>query len=283
MLVAVLEVELELQQVAQPGDLGPELPDRISTGRISTGRISGGLRGPEHGELAQRRIEQEVNQRVPVEGRGQLVFGPDQPDRLAPVRGAADKPARHQRIQCRPDRFRRGQRPCAGRPGDTAAFQVVQPVTQSQPDLPERQGGSLHGQQNRSDQGRRGDRHALVDAPGHLEGGLMQRQPPGRRVSGDRPARGAEEHAQQDGLTEPHVDLAVVPGALRLDEAVEPAEPLGLLLPAAGVVGVLGDLVQLVEADRDRQQRDVVHPALQVGVGRVGQQAQPRRQHLPGP
>ena len=56
-LLAVPEVELELQQVAQPGDLGPERPDRV-------GAV---VPGPEHGQLAQRGIEQEVDQ--PSSGR----------------------------------------------------------------------------------------------------------------------------------------------------------------------------------------------------------------------
>ncbi len=40
--------------------------------------------------------------------------------------------------------------------------------------------------------------------------------------------------------------------------------------------------MQLVKGHRDRQQQQVVHPPGQVGIGGVGQQAEPRRQHLAG-
>jgi len=51
-LVAVPEVELELQQVAEPADLGPKGVNRLQTDRLGRGQ---------HGQLAQRRVEQEVD------------------------------------------------------------------------------------------------------------------------------------------------------------------------------------------------------------------------------
>ncbi len=95
-LVAILEVELELQQVAEPGDLGPERADRVRA--VDP--------GPEHGQLAQGRVEHEVDHRVPVEGGGQLMVGPDLPDRLAPVRGDGDESARDQHVEGRLDGLR---------------------------------------------------------------------------------------------------------------------------------------------------------------------------------
>ena len=83
------------------------------------------------------------------------------------------------------------------------------------------------------------------------------------------PARLAQVLAHRHGFGEADVDLAVVALALRLDEVVQPGQPLGCLLAAAGVGGVLGGLVQLVEADRHRLEKDVVAATVEVGVGDV--------------
>jgi hypothetical protein len=45
---------------------------------------------------------------------------------------------------------------------------------------------------------------------------------------------------------------------------------------------VFGGLVQLVEADRHRLQKDVVAATVEVGVGDVGEQTELGRQHLSG-
>jgi hypothetical protein len=54
---------------------------------------------------------------------------------------------------------------------------------------------------------------------------------------------------------------------LGFDELVQPFSTLRDLLPTAGVIGVFGGLVQLIEADRRRLQQDVLTAAVEVGVG----------------
>ncbi|COX40198.1 Uncharacterised protein [Mycobacterium tuberculosis] len=94
--------------------------------------------------------------------------------------------------------------------------------------------------------------------------------------------RCAEVLAHRDRFGEANVDLAEVAFPLRLDEVVEPAQTFGRLLRATRVGGVFGDLVQLIEANRNPLQQDVVTAAVQVSIGHVAHQTELGRQHLSG-
>jgi hypothetical protein len=122
----------------------------------------------------------------------------------------------------------------------------------------------------------------LQDAPGDLESHLLHRQTFGVLIGDHRPVRLTEVLAHGNRRREPDVNLAVVALALCLDEVVQPGQTLGCLLASTRVRGVLGCLVQLVEADRYRLQQDVVAAAVEIGVGDVGQQTELGRQHLSG-
>jgi hypothetical protein len=74
--------------------------------------------------------------------------------------------------------------------------------------------------------------------------------------------RRAEILSHRDRFREADVDLAVIAFTLGLDEAVHPAQTLGPLFPAAGVGRVLGRLVQLIEADRNALQQNVITAAV---------------------
>ena len=254
------EVEVELQQVAQPHRLGPEGLEPVTVGAGGVGER----------ELDDRGLQEGVDQRVAVERGLVLVFGGDPPHRLAAAVDAGDRMAARQRIQCRPDAVGRAQPQRAVGHRRLLALQVVQRVLQGVVQLVERERHPAGGQQQRRHQSGGVDRRDLQDAPGDLDRHLLQRQAFGSLVGGHRSPWLAEVLAHRHRLGEADVDLAVVAFALGLDEVVEPAQTFGGLLAAAGVRGVFGGLVQLVEADRHRLQQDVVAATVEVGVGDVG-------------
>src|SRR5437588_10941121 len=88
--------------------------------------------------------------------------------------------------------------------------------------------------------------------------------------------------SHRDSLGETDINLAIVAFALSLDEVVQPAETLRTFFTAASVGGVLGGFMELVEADRNPLQQNIVTAAVQICVGHITQQSKLGRQHLPG-
>src|SRR6185369_14033288 len=131
------------------------------------------------------------------------------------------------------------------------------------------------------ERGRRDRRHA-VDADGDLERELLQLEALLVRVRLGGRIRRTERARERDGLPEADVDLPVAP-AERAGEAEKPAEALALLLRAALLRGVAGDVLDLVVRDRDGHEQHVVALPAPVRVDHVGEEAEPRRHELPRP
>ncbi len=268
----VREVEVELEQIAQPHRLVPEGLHAVAVDVL----------GVCQRQFDDGGLQKGMDHRVAVERRGVLVFGRDLPHRLPAAVDPSDGVPVGQRVHRRPHTVRRAQPQGTGRHRILFAFQVIQRVLQGVMQLAQGQRRAAGGQQQRAHQPGRRHRRRLQDPPGDFEGHLLQRKAFGVGVLRQRAVRRTQVLAHRHGLGESDVDLAVVAFALRPDEVVQPAHAFGRLLTTAGVGGVLRGLVQLIEADRNRLQQNVFAAAIQVGVGNVGQQAEFGRQHLAG-
>ena len=119
------------------------------------------------------------------------------------------------------------------------ALEMIQGVLQCVMQLLQGQRPAAGGQQDRRCQRRGVDRGRPQDSPGHLEGHLLHRKPLCGWIFGKRAIRLTEVFPHRHRGRETHVNLAVVPLALGLDEVVKPLRTLGNLLSAAGVRGAL--------------------------------------------
>ena len=125
----------------------------------------------------------------------------------------------------------------------------------------------------------RRDRRDAIHPGADLEGDLRN----GERIEGLRVAEGlAERGAQGEGLAEGQLDASVVAAEVR-EVLREPDRVLGLLDAAAILIGVVGNLRDLVVGDRDRQEDHVVALATPIRVDDVGEESVARGQHLAGP
>ena len=267
------EVELELQQCPQAHGLSPERVDPFPLR---------GAAGVHERQFHDRGLQERVDQRVAVERRLEFLFRGDPPDRFVPAVDPGHRMSVGQGIQGRADAVIGMKAQGAVGHRRLLALQIVQRVLQGVVELTQGQRPASRREQDRRDQRGGVDRSRPLNPPGDLDRHLLHGQPLRRLVLGDRAGRVAEVLAHRDRFGEADVDLAVVALTLGFDEVHQPLRPLGDLLPAAGVGGVLGCLVQLVEADRRGLQKDVLTAAVQVGVGDVRQQSELGRQHLSG-
>ena len=151
----VREVEVELQQIAQPHRATPERLQPISVG-------AGGV---DQRHVDDRGLHERVDHRVAVERRLVLLLGRDPPYRLASAVDAGDRVAVGQRVE--------GGANTVGRPqpqhavGDRSLFalEVIQRILQRVVQLVERQRGAAGGQQQRRHQPGRVDRGGAQDPP----------------------------------------------------------------------------------------------------------------------
>ena len=224
-----------------------------------------------------------MNDRVAIEGRGQLVLGLDEPDLAAGTLDPGDDSAGpRQRAKGLANSLLGAQVGGARHDRDTATLEEVEHPTQGRGDLRGREAHAPCAEEQRRDQSHRRDGRGLVDPPSHLEGRLLESQLADIGIGGGLAAGGAEHVAHRHRLTEADIDLAEVALALGLDEAEEPTQALGGLTAALGVGGVLPDLVELVKADGHGLQEDVVGATGQIGLRGVAEQAELGRQHLAG-
>ena len=88
------EEELEFEQVAEPGDLGPEGIQSV---------VALQLTRMENRQLHDRRVDEEVDDGVAVVGSGELLARADQVDGFRPTVEARDDVVLHQSIQAEPN------------------------------------------------------------------------------------------------------------------------------------------------------------------------------------
>src|SRR5262249_16643043 len=134
-----------------------------------------------------------------------------------------------------------------------APADVVEEVPQPGDDLLDALGAVPRAEEREREERDRGDRRHAVDAGRDLERGPLERGVLLVRVRLRGRIRRTERTRERDGLPEADVDLAVAP-AERPGEAEEPPEALALLLRAAFLRGVAGDVLDLVVRDRDRHE-----------------------------
>src|SRR5262249_28696066 len=270
------EEELELEQVAEPHSFVPERGAPV---------VDVILAGPQQGDLRDGAGDEEVDDRVAIVGRGEVLVRADRVHRLGAFGVARDDAARHQRGQGALHARWRVEPDLDGR-REGAPPDVLHQVLQRDHQLGRAERAISAAEQRHRDQRRRGDRRHAVDADGDLEGELLDREVlllgvVARAVLRGERVRRPDGLRERDRPAEPDVDVAEA-GLQTADDVDEPAEALRLLGGAGLLGGVAPARLDLGVGDRGRDQEDVLALAATVGVDDVGEEPEAWRQQLAG-